>query len=216
MVSILITHSAMYSTGHGIDIYRNYYWTTAFALTFLRLGIIVEICWRVLRQYRMAWTLARRVLAASIISLLGWTLYPAFRNVHHMKTFILVSQQRSDIMLAVVLLLVLGIGVYYRIHIPPLYWWVLIASCIYSASQVVGSEIGRHTAADYNSFSDFLQRFSIELMLSMWIWAIWRWGHIPTKSPSLISQGMYDDLSPQIHNRLHELNERLSDLRRRR
>jgi hypothetical protein len=46
----------------------------------------------------------------------------------------------------------------------------------------------------------------------LWAWAIWRWADDSTVSPKLISQQSYDELSPQIHDRLRDLNDRLADL----
>jgi len=102
-----------------------------------------------------------------------------------------------------------GIGVYYRIRVPPLYKLVLIGSCIYSTDQLVTNRVDRYLSASTNFPLDLVQRFAYVGMLSIWLWAVWRWGKSSTPPPDLVSQATYDELSPQIHDRLRELNDKL-------
>jgi hypothetical protein len=159
---------------------RHYYpyfysfWITAFVLSFLRLFITLEICERVLQKYTALKALVWRIIVGLGVVLFFWTLYFAIRNFHHVRKFIFTFQQTTDISFAVLLLALMAIGVYYRMRIPRLYSAILIGSCIYSAVQVVDSELGRHTAYLPNSFFDFAQRLTYNLMLAIWVWAVWR------------------------------------------
>jgi hypothetical protein len=112
----------------------------------------------------------------------------------------------------VLLLTLMGIGAYYQMRIPPLYRLILIGSCIYSAEQVVGSGLGRIT--DYAPYSlyDFMERIGWLLMISVWTWAVWQWAGVSIRSPELLPQAVYDDLSPRVHDRLWDLNDRLAGL----
>jgi hypothetical protein len=191
------------------------FWISAFVLSFLRLFITLEICERVLQKYPALKALVWRIIASLAIVLLSWTFYFAIRNFHHIPRLILTFQQTTDVSFALLLLTLIGIGVYYRMRIPQLYREILIGSCIYSAVQVVDSELGRHTGYLPNSVFDFAQRLTYNLMLAIWAWAVWRWGRDTTPPPELISQSTYDDLSPQIHDRLRDLNDKLSKLGKR-
>lgn len=188
------------------------YWTAAFVLSFLRLFITLEICEKVLTGYPALKLLAWRILSGLATVLFSWTIYFAIRNIHHIRRLILTFQQTTDISFAILLLTLMGIGVYYRMRIPSLYRMILIGSCIYSAVQVVDSELGRHIVSLPNSVFDFVQRLAYSLMLGIWAWAVWRWGRDSNPPVELISQSTYDDLSPQIHDRLRELNDKLTDL----
>jgi len=188
------------------------YWAAAFVISFLRLFITLEICEKVLRRYQAVKVFAWRILAGLTVVLFSWTVYFAIRNIHHVKRLILTFQQTTDVSFALLLLTLLSIGAYYRMRIPPLYWSILIGSCIYSAVQVVDSELGRYTADLPHSVFDFAQRLTYNLMLAIWAGAVWRWGTDPTQPPEIISQATYDDLSPQIHDRLRDLNDKLEDL----
>jgi hypothetical protein len=197
---------------------RSYYpyfysfWITAFVLSFLRLFITLEICERVLRKYPAIRVLVWRIMASLAVVLFTWTLYFGIRNFGHVPRFILTFQQTTDVSFALLLLTLMGIGVYYRMRIPALYRVILIGSCVYSAVQIVDSELGRHTVYLPNSPFDLAQRLAYNLMLAIWTWAVWRWGKESTSSPEIVSQATYDELSPQIHDRLKELNDKLSDL----
>jgi hypothetical protein len=113
---------------------------------------------------------------------------------------------------AVLLLTLMGLAVYYHMSIHSLYRRILIGSCIYSAEQVVSSELLRIPVHVTNSVFDFTARFSWLLMIAIWTWAVWRWAGAPIGQPELIPQKMYDDLSPRVHNRLRELNNKLAIL----
>src|SRR5580704_11407421 len=109
-----------------------FYWITEFALSCLRLATIIEICWRSLRSYSVVWAIACRTLTAVGILLFSWAVNAAAHNTSRLRFFVTTGMQRFELMQAVLLLTVLAFGVYYRIHIPPFYRWVLTGICIYS------------------------------------------------------------------------------------
>jgi len=192
--------------------YFYFFWISAFVLSFLRMFVILEICAAVLKEYPVVKAIGWWILAGLSAVLFSWTAYFAVRNLHHLRTLVLTFQQTTDISFALVLLTLMSIGVYYQIRIPQLYSLILIGSCIYSAEQALGSELGRYTPNPGNSPFDFAQRITFTLMIAIWTWAVWRWGKTPIQPPELISQSAYDNISPQIHDRLQELNDKLSDL----
>jgi hypothetical protein len=48
--------------------------------------------------------------------------------------------------------------------------------------------------------------------LVIWAYAVWHWSGVPETPPKLISQAAYDDIYPQIHHRLRDLNFKLASL----
>lgn len=192
-----------------------YYWTANSILTFLRLFILAEICWRVLHEYRLVWTLAWRVLAGITCLLFMVTLYFLMQNAHGFQGFILTAQQGLDFTQAILLLLLLFIGAYYQIKISPLYRLVLVGSCIYSAVQLTNSQLGRYTKVPTNSVFDYMQHFTFVLMLVIWIWAVWRWAGVPDLPAARIEQATYDRLASHIHEGLAQPNEGLMKMLRR-
>jgi hypothetical protein len=112
-------------------------------------------------------------------------------------------------MQAILLLIVLTIGIYYRIHISPLHRWVLTGICTYSAVLVTNYELGRNTGIVANSIYDFVQRLSFTATEVIWTWAVWRWAALPARPAKLIPQEVYEEHSAGIHDRLRDLNDRL-------
>jgi hypothetical protein len=191
-----------------------FYWSTALLLSFLRILAIAEVGKRILSQSPAVWGLAWRILAFAGVCLLIWTGLGVLHNRYVMRDYIMTLEQRLNILAAFVTLAIMGFGAYYRLLVNPLYRRILVASCIYSAIQLVDTELGRFTSSPSNSVSDFTQRFAFSFMIAMWAWALWKWSGEQPRSQTLISQGQYDDLSPQVHGRLRELNDRLSGIKK--
>jgi hypothetical protein len=185
------------------------YFATEFALSCLRLCIIAEISKRALAGYPAVWTLAARLLAGVTVIFLAWTTQSAIMNQHHVRRFVFVGYQRFEFLQAVLLLLILFIGVYYRIQIPSLYRLILAGIGFYASLAVLDQQIG--LSEKFVAF-DHIKRTSFAILLFMWTYALWRWSPLPDSKPQLISQSTYDEVAPQIHDRLKELNDKLSDL----
>jgi hypothetical protein len=191
-----------------------FYYVSDGALYSLRLLLIIEIAVRTLREYPAVWHFAWRVLTLGAFIMVFWGTRSAIRHTHPKQQLFLTIQQYFNITEAVLLLLVLGIGLYYRIHVSHLYRMILTGICIFSAVQIVNSEFGRYIPAPAYSAFEFIGRYTFVMMIGIWTWAVWKWSPTPHRPPQLISQTEYDHLSPQVHDRLRDLNDRLAGLRK--
>jgi hypothetical protein len=194
--------------------YSYVYWSAQFVLSLLRLLTIGEIARRSLRGYPAIWAFAWRTLSVVALLLLSWTTYSGFQNSHHFRKFLAIPGERFEFMQAILLLLLLSFGVYYRVQISRLYRWILIGICIYSSIQVADSQILFLNNPPADSIFSYIRRVSFMVPMAIWTYAVWRWGADSTTPPDLISQSQYDELSPQIHDRLRDLNDKLSKLRK--
>ena len=188
------------------------YWSVELLLSILRLLTIAEIARRFLRGYPAIRAFASRLLTGVAAALLLWTTYSAIHNLHHIRRFILLGDQRFECMQVVLLLTLLIIGAYYRIQIPPLYRLILIGIGVYSSIQVANNGLGMLLTILPNSIFDYLRRGASMVSLVIWTYAVWRWSAIPDPQPRLIPQSTYDRLSPELHDRLQDLNDRLAGL----
>jgi hypothetical protein len=195
--------------------FRYFYYGSEGFLYLLRLFLIVEIARRVLRGYPAVWHLARKALVLVGLACVGWTTYFVIRHHHFTKQFVLTIQQFYSFAEPDFLLLVLAIGLYYRIQVPRLHRSIFVGICFFSAVQIVNSEFGRYIASPTLSAYDFVGRSSFVVMMAIWTASLWKWSPAPPQPTQLISQSKYDDLSPQVHDRLRELNDRLAGLRKR-
>lgn len=203
-----LSHTALYGT-RGVFFL---YWGLAFLLSFLRLLLIGEICRRVLRAYAAVWYFAWRFLVIVAGIFLVWTASAVVQNAGHWKWLITAADQRVSVMQAVILLLVLGIGTYYQVHISRFFQLIFVGSCIYSALQVTNNALIRIMPIPPDSLFDYIQRSDITIMVAIWVWALWRWADVPSISPEMISQEVYDNVSPDVHSRLQILNDRLAKM----
>jgi len=192
--------------------YGYVFWSTQFVLSLLRLLTIGEIARRSLRGYPAVWTFAWRALSIAALLLFSWTTYSAFQYAHHFRRFLAIGGQRFEFMQAILLLLLLFLGVYYRVQVSRLYRWILIGICIYSSVQIANNQFLLLNKLSADSIFTYIRRGSFIAPVAIWTYAVWRWGNTPAQPPELISQSAYDKISPEIHDRLRELNDKLADL----
>jgi len=192
--------------------YNYVFWPVQFVLSLFRLLTIAEIARRTLRGYPAVWAFAWRALSIAAILLSSWTTYSAFQYAHHFRRFLVIPGERFEMMQAILLLLLLFLGVYYRVQVSQLYRWVLIGICIYSSVQVANNQFLLLNKLSADSIFTYIRRGSFIAPVAIWTYAVWRWGNTPAQPPELISQSAYDEISPQVHDRLRELNDRLAGL----
>jgi hypothetical protein len=193
-----------------------FYYISDAVLNFTRLLVIVEIGIRTLRGYPAVWHYVWRVLALIGSALVVWGTFEAIKRAHPTHQLILTIQSLLNGTQALMLLVILAIGLYYRVDVPRLFRSIVIGICIYSAVQIVNSEFGRYVANPTYSPFDLIQRYSVTIMELIWVWALWKWSGTPPQTLQRIPQEQYDDLSPHIHDRLRELNDRLSRMKKQR
>jgi hypothetical protein len=190
------------------------FWVSEFILSAMYLFVIAEVGRLFLRDYPSIWRSASRSLAVVGLVLLTWTVYSAMRYWGHPKRFIMVGDQRLVLTIAILILLLMAIGTYYRLKLPPLYRLVLIGIGIYASVQVVSNQIEMQFNMGPNTLWDFMRRGSFGISELVWMYAIWRWAAAapPALQSRLIPQSGYDQLSSQVHNRLQDVIQKLGSL----
>lgn len=188
------------------------FWTSDFMLSTMYLFVIAEIAKLFLRDYPSIWRSASRLLAIVGIALMSWTIYSAARHFGHPRAFVMVGDQRLTLTISILLLLLMGIGAYYRLKPAPLYLLVLVGIGIYASVQVAGNQIEMQYRLGPDSFWDLIRRGSFAISEIVWIYAVWRWAAPPVCEAELIPQSKYENLSPQIHDRLREAIQKLASL----
>jgi hypothetical protein len=191
------------------------FWTSEFIISAMYLFMIAEIASLFLRDYPSIWRSASRVLAVVGMVLTAWTGYSMMRFFGHPRLFFSVGDQRLTLTIAILILLLMAIGSYYRLKLHPLYRLVLIGIGIYTSVQVVTNQLLiQNRLAAATPLWDFLRRGSFGISELVWIYAVWRWAAAApaVRQSELISQSKYEHLSPQLHNRLQDMIEKLASL----
>jgi len=191
------------------------FWTSEFIISVMYLFMIAEVARLFLRGYPSIWRSASRLLTAVGIVLTAWTVYSMMRFWGHLRLFFSVGDHRLTLTITILILLLMAIGSYYRLKLHPLYRLVLIGIGMYTSVQLVTNQLLiQNRLASATPFWDFLRRGSFGISELVWMYAIWRWAAAapPFRQSELISQSKYDHLSPQIHNRLQDVIQKLASL----
>jgi hypothetical protein len=190
------------------------FWTSELILSATYLFVIAEVAGLFLRAYPSIWPSASRLLIVVGLGLTTWTVYSAMRFWGHARLFIMIGDQRLMLTVTILILLIMAIGSYYRLKLPPLYRLVLIGIGMYASVQVVANQIEMQYKMGPNSLFDYMRRGSFGISELVWIYAIWRWAAAarPARKSELIPQSEYDHLSPQVHNCLRDMTQQLASL----
>jgi hypothetical protein len=187
------------------------YWASEFILSTMYLFMIAEISKRFLSDYPSIRRSASTLLTLVALPLISWTVFSAMRHAGHPRLFIMNGEQALALTIMIILLILMGIVAYYRLSLPPLYRLVLVGIGIYGSVVVAADQVElNNRSAD--SIVDYMRRGAFAISLVVWMYAVWRWAEDSTPQHDLIPQSKYDDLSPQVHNRLQEVNQKLTDL----
>ena len=209
VISLFVVYTPFFRTLTWIY----FYWTSEFILTGIYLFVIFEIAELFLCDYPSIWRFASRLLESVALALMCWTVYSAFRFLTHPRLFNMVGEQHLLLTITVLILVVMGIGTYYHLRIAPLYRLVLIGIGIYASVQVAANQmVIQFRLYEPNPLWDSLRRGSFAVAMALWAYGVWRWAGPPVRHAELIPQAKYDDLSPQVHDCLRDVIQKLANL----
>jgi len=188
------------------------YWTSEVILSSMYLCMIAEISRRFLSDYPSIRRPALRLLGIVALASMSWTVFSAMRHVGHPVLFFMLGEQRLVLTITILLLLLMGVVAYYRLRLPPLYRLVLIGIGIYASLVVVADQVELKYRLGPDSICDYTRRGAFAISVLIWTYAVWRWGTPSIPRRELIPQSKYDVLSPEVHNRLQDVNQKLANL----
>jgi hypothetical protein len=196
----------------GTETWSCIFWTSEILLNGMYLFIITEIAKLFFCDYPSIWRSASRLLDSLALAFTSWAVYSAFRYFKRPHLYLMVGEQRLLLTVTILILIVMAIGAYYRLKLPPLYRFVLVGIGIYAAVQVATDQIVMQYQMVPNPLWDLLRRGPFLLSIAVWSYGVWRWAGPQARQVELITQSKYDDLSPRVHDRLHEANLKLANL----
>ena len=204
---LIVNRTSFYNSLAWFDIY----WTSEFVLTSIYLLMIAQIAMRSLRGYPSIWRSASTFLSVVALALVSWTVVSTMHYFGHRRQFVMVGDQHLVLTIIILVLLLMAICSYYRVKLPPLYRLVLAGIGIYTSIEMVANQVQFQSRVGYTIWNN-LRVSAFKIGLILWIYAAWRWAAAPARQDELIPQSKYDDLSPQIHDRLQTLNYKLARL----
>ena len=180
------------------------YWTTEFILSTMYLLVIADIAKRFLGRYPSIWRPASILLSVIALGLMSWTVASALPLFGHRRLFVMVGDRGLVLTTTILLLLLMTIGAYYRLKLPPLYRLVLVGIGIYTSIEVAANQFEIRSRIAGFQIWDELRLLAFGVALIVWTYAIWRWAGPSTRHAELIPQSKYEALSPKIHDWLRE------------
>jgi hypothetical protein len=188
------------------------YWGVQVALLIARGAVIAEICWRLLRDYSGIWRLARQALsiAGAILVLLA---IPRWNQRGPRLTLMVLSAERG-LEFAVVVIILLGLAFcrYYQIRIERPIPLLLLGLGMYSAIQIINNVLLELWRSNYFARWNDIRGASSELAIVLWCVALWKPLPAARSAPALLEAGIYLRVSPEMNDRLRELNKKLQEM----
>lgn len=188
------------------------YWGLQAILLIARGAVIVEICWRLLRDYSGIWRLARQALtiAGVILVLLA---IPRWNQRGSRLSLTVLSGERG-LEFAVVMILLIGLALcrYYQIRIEPPVPMILLGLGMYSAVQIINNGLLEAWKSNYFARWNDVRGATFELAILFWCVALWKPLPATRLAPSLLSPEVYWQVSPEMNDQLRELNQKLQEI----
>jgi len=189
-------------------------WVVQGVTLFARGLAVGELCWKILRAYTGVWGLAWRALVFLSVMLTVRAMVYAQGDAHWVVPFVLTAEQGLEMMIAAVLLALLAICAYYRIGVEPSYRWIVVGLCFNSIIQALNNSFLRNWLSTHILFWNGIRLSSFEIAIVVWCLALWKPLPAERPAPVLLSQQVYDELTPQVNYRLRLLNQRLLEILR--
>lgn len=162
-----------------------------------------------LRPYRGIWGMTWRTLAFLSATLVA---YVAKHTAGNYKWALLEADRGYHLIFAVAVIVCFLLVRYYNIAVPAPIKMLLGGFCFYSCAMILANTVFQdmlyRKVSDYEPIWQFASVFSFALVQLVWLGALRK--PLPANQrPVIPSDGLYDELSPEIDERLRLLNDKL-------
>jgi hypothetical protein len=186
-------------------------WVSEVCILLLRTLATMEVLQLVLGAYRGIWGLAWRVLSVIVGVILAYSAIEAARKL----TWAIVFGNRGyHFAFALALVGCLVLIRYYSIPINVAQKLLLGGFCFYSCTVVLADTVGPwffvRGSVIYQTIWQLTTTAAYAGIQLAWAVALWKPASEVESPPSLVTTSLYQQISPQINERLHVLNEHLS------
>jgi hypothetical protein len=184
-------------------------WGTQKLVILGRALAVAEICRRVLERYRGIWALAWRTLVGSAVLVLLYSLAVAG---FEWQLLALNADRGLELTITVVLVMLFLFAHYYELTMEPAVRSLAIGFFLYSCFGVLNDTILEGWKYRYATLWNLAGMTAYLASLLLWNWAVRERQLAITLEPAPLSQGVYENLAPEINLRLKLLNEHLTQI----
>ena len=189
--------------------YFYFYWISQAVLLTARGLVVAELCYRVVRPYRGVWLLARLLLLLTAATLLVFAAMESAGTAVYLDRFIPATERGLEFAVVGSLLALLGICRYYGLELDLITRAVALGLSLYSILTIVNNSMIFESILPHFWLWTVLRRFSYQGALLVWVWPLLQPLAEREPLPVMASAGMYQELAPELSERMRELNNRL-------
>ena len=188
------------------------YWITQFVMALLRAAVVVEICYHLLGPYPGVWRLCRAVLIFVATLIVSTAVLTGEARGPWIARAILTAERGMELAVLGTVLFALAFCRYYRIRVNFVDGVVALGLGLYSAIQVANNTFLNHWLAHYLRHWEIVRVQGFNIVLVVWLVALWRPLPAPDAAPVLLGREDYTELTSQVSFRLRQLNARLEGM----
>jgi hypothetical protein len=197
--------------GLALETTRNLAWYSECVTLFAQGWATTEILKATLRPYQGIWGLVWRSLTGTSIFVVFLVALTTRGDWAAHRWFVL--NRSYHLTFAATVIACLFIVRYYSIQVPAAYKMILGGFCFYSCTEIlINTVLQTLLKREFDAYQPIWQTWtmlSFIMVLFIWVAALWKPLPVDARQAPPPSDSIYQRLSPEINERLRELNEKL-------
>jgi len=169
---------------------------------------VAELCRLIIARYKGVWALTWRLLLASSIVTLLFSLL-AIRGGWF--SIITIAQLGVELAITVVIVGLLVLGKYYQVALEQPFQSLALGFCLYSSFSVLNNTVWQRLLSQYDHLWNVLGMLAFLASLLIWVGALRTPYPASAQEEVLLPASVYGNLSPAITSQLKELNRSLGE-----
>jgi len=181
-------------------------WETQGVVIAVRALAVAQICQRVLANFRGVWALAKRLLfvTAAVLLLYSWAIARG-----SWQFAVLNADRGLELSIASVIVILFLFTRYYGIAVEPAVRALAIGLFLLSCFFVLNDTVLEVWMYHYSTFWNLLGTLAFISSMLLWSWALRERQPETMFAPEMLSDGIYQAVTPEINDRLRALNDHL-------
>jgi hypothetical protein len=194
---------------------RYVYWSALGVVLLARGLVVAELCSTTLKGYPGIWSFIWKFLCVAAGLLVGYAGIASMQENSHTIAFLLTAERGLELAAAVILVVLLGIIVRYKIRSDPVVRYIVLGLALYSTFQVMNNTFMSRWMASYFHWWSSTRVASFDITLVIWLIPLLRPLSAAPPPPPQFSEQASVFLLRRVLDRMHEVTEQLKRPRRR-
>ena len=207
LLQSVLLFSSYWTWGFNSLISSRIAWISQGIIILLRALVVMELCRRLVGQYRGIWALIWRVLLACSAIVLFFSLLQAKLSV---PGVVVDADRGLELTIATVVVVVFLFASFYGIAPQARIHFLAAGLFLYSCFYVVNDSFLERWMEPFSNVWNFMGMMSFLASMALWFWTFRVPATAEVIGTFLLPKETYRLLSPQLNRQLRQLNDRLS------